>query len=239
MKIMPPSPKNLVAKVDWLYEHLSTNLRENPNAKAGWQVMIHFPDILSMQRATRRLRKEGYVVASEEHHEEFTITGRKQTVRDLGPTARVYKVGAFKAPAVREYVREMLELAKEFGAKCSHLDHWSRDDLDMIFGPPLLISSLKSAQWRLRHYSDTGLAEGDPLVYVFGFATDSPADAVAALKKAGVKKVRRGPRDADWTVEYRMLGSNDDAHLAEAFKTARKHAKMLGCKLVGVEFEDP
>jgi hypothetical protein len=239
MKIMPKPPKDLVKKVDWLYEHLSINLETNPNAKCGWQVMIHFPNMLSMQRATRRIRKSGYIVVTQEHYEETTVTGRKQVVRDLGPTAMVYKVGAFKAPAVKDYVREMLSLAKEFDAKCSDLDHWSMDDLEMVYGPPMLLKSLKSAQWRLHHYTDTGLAEGAPMVYVFGFAAASPAEAIATLKSAGVKKARRGPRDADWTVESRVLGSNDDAKLAEAFKVAMKHAKLIGCKLVGVEFEEP
>jgi hypothetical protein len=239
MKVMPKVPKDLVKKVDWLFEHLTHNLDKRPDAQCGWETHVHFPDILSMQRATRRLRKDGYLVMTQDHYELTTIRGKKEISRDLGPTALVYTIGAFKAPAVKDYVRKILSLAREFGAKCDHLTHWDLDELEMIYGPPKLIATLKAAQWRLHHYTDTGLPEGAPLIYVFGFAATSPAQAIAALKKLGVKKARRGPRDAVWTVETRTLGSNDDAMLAEAFKAARKQAKLLQCKLVGVEFEDP
>lgn len=232
-------PKDILEQVDWCFEHAKHVMREDASRKHAWHLQIHFRDILTMRRAARRLREDRYLVMTQDTYECVTIQGDKRTVSDLGPTATVFHVGAFKPAGVKKFVREMLALAAESKAKCDALERMSMSDMRMLFGPPSLLRTLPAAKWRLHHYTDTGLQPGAALVYVFGFETSSPAGTISALKKSGVKQAKRGPRDAMWNVEIRVPGANDDKALTEAFKVARQHAKTLKCKLVGVDFEEP
>lgn len=231
-------PKDLIEKVDWLYEHARRVMEEDPTRKRAWCVEIHFRDILTLRRIAKRLSDDGYKVTTQDSMQSVRIEGGKRQVIELGPTANVFSVGEFQAATVRKFVREMLDLAAKNHATCSDIEPMSIADMRMYTGLPSIIRTMPAAKGRLAHYTEFGLAPGASMVFVFGFEASNPAGTMAAMKKAGVKKIKRGPRNASWNVEYRVAGSNDDKALADAFKVAREVAKTTRCKLVGVDFEE-
>ncbi|HLP84902.1 MAG TPA: hypothetical protein VK157_11185 [Phycisphaerales bacterium] len=237
--VMRKLPADYVEQVDWLFEHAKFIMREDASRKCAWQMELHFPSVLTMRRMAKKLANDGYSVMMQDSLESIQIEGGIRTVRDLGPTARIFKVGALKPSGVRKFVREILALAETYGAKCSDLTRMTLSDMRMFMGPPSLIRTFPEARIRLYHYTDSGLAAGAPLIFVFGFHAPNPAATIAGLKKAGIKSVRRGPRQVEWNVEARLTRSNDIDVLEAEFKIARAQAKALKCKLMGVEFEEP
>ncbi|MCC5787896.1 MAG: hypothetical protein JJU33_14475 [Phycisphaerales bacterium] len=144
---------------------------------------------------------------------------------------------------VKRWIQRFESLAQEHGIEfegqscCDAID-WEE------FEKPM---NAQDAAWRLRHFTDCGLPQGAPLLWILAFTATDPAVAESfecVLREAGFDQIERAENEEDaedreYYIDAVLLRSNTEAGLAEQHAAAEKLASAHGVRFEGFQFADP
>lgn len=245
-----PPPSDPIAYVDWLLAHMRDNLGHDMGAAHVLVFTLRTKDASSMSALARALRKAGYSTEEQESVDEYNVTTQKApkpasgsargrpesiTTKSKGPPmVTALKRAKLSAAAIKRRVRAIIALAEKHNATYSSLVAMSMADFELLYGPPTAIP-LGHACWRLRSLSDLGLRQGARMEFTFCLVAKDVKACMAALKKAGLSKVARAPKGADWTISVDRPGRNNEKRLKAAYAEMSRAAKAAGATLKGMD----
>lgn len=230
----PHPPRDSPEYIDWLLEHKRKNLREDMGAAYVWDFVFRTKDVAGMRVLVRALQRLRYVTTYQEVVEETTRTARGKWHTVQGPpTVSALWKGKPNATMLKKRLAALLRVAKRCGGRYEFLESMDLASFETLHGPPRAMT-LADAVWRLRHYTDGGLKEGGAIEYVFCVDAKDTRKCSATLRRAGVGKVERAPKHADWAISVRVPGVNEEQRLRKAMSAMRKVVKSAGGTLSGV-----
>lgn len=229
-----PPPKDAILFVEWYLEHMRNNLNCDMQAARVWTFDLRTKDVEGMHALAKALRKARYLTTVQDVVEEITGVGRKRKVVEGPPLVTALCRGKPSAAVLKRRVRALVALAAKHDARYELLSSMDIDEFEMLYGPPKAMP-LADACWRLRHHSDMGLKKGARLEFTFCLETEDAKHCTAALKKAGIAKVTRAPKDADWEISASVPGANNEKQLRTAYAAMKKSAKAAGATLKGMQ----
>lgn len=227
-------PKDPIALVDWYLEHLRTNLNRDMRAVRVWSFDLRTKDIGGMRALSTALRKARYLTTEQEVVEEISGTGRKRRVVQGPPLVTAFSRSKANAAALKRRVRALVTLASKLDATFSSMSSFDLDEFEMFYGPPKAMP-LADACWRLRSMSDLGMKEGAKIEFTFCLVAEDAKALTASLKRAGLSKVARAPKGANWNISVTVPGVNDEKRLKAEYAAMRKAARAAGGTLKGME----
>lgn len=222
--------------VDALFAHMRDNLDRDPdNEETEWRFTFRSSDLDKLTRIGESLAEEFDV-----HLQESVETYHEDGRRTMGPPLMdVVIIAALPAEEVKSLSARFADLARDADLTYEGVSASDPVDMDELFG----WLDLEAAQWRLRHFSDTGLRPGEPLPFVFAVeAEDEPAAerAAQAFHDAGFTSLEiiHDEDEPGFGVLIHAEGKNDERLLADTYHRIEKIAAAHAAELLGVQFFD-
>jgi hypothetical protein len=219
--------------IDAKFQHL-VKLGEDLSKPREWHFSLRSKksELPKLTKLGESLLKDFEVHLQEEVE---TWVGEKKTMGP--PLLSIVRTAVLTPAEVKKLAKKFETLAKKHGFTYDGVSSYEAVDFDELFG----WLELDDAIWRLRHFTDTGLAEGDPTPFMFALT----ARKAAALKTTAeaVKKWRGVQTDISESDDGPLLqilgpGKNDEAALRKRYKQVEELAKTTKVQLLGMQFFD-
>lgn len=220
--------------IDALFEHLFGGLEHDEDDAFDWVFTLRSENVQALNRVAEELSEE-FDVQVEEDMPAFDVTGNPI---ESVPMLSVVRQDALTAEEVKQIANRMQAIADENGFTYQGVDCFDPLDNEEIFG----WLDIDDALWRLRHFTDSGLADDSALPWCFLIQTQS----LENLEAVAVALRDKGFADRDDYVQpdddgqYHscifMDGVNDEAKLSATASDISDISKDNGCELVGVQF---
>jgi hypothetical protein len=222
---MPKQP-DMRFDIDALFAHLTGNLGHELSDAKDWHFTFRSRDL------------DKLATIGESLSEEFDIELQEEvpTVEDgrefIGPPMLTAVIrGALSRNEVKSLAARFTELAERERIEYEGVLSYEPFDEEVMFG----WLALDDAIWRMRHFSDLGLADGAPMPFVFAVtAADAEGldSAAAALARGGYKS-----QDLDEPMLLvKVDGRNEEPELERHYRTVEKIIASSGGELLGVQF---
>ncbi|MBK7405055.1 MAG: hypothetical protein IPJ41_10570 [Phycisphaerales bacterium] len=227
-----PGKPDLHFDIDALFAHLATVLEHTPDMEREWHFTLRCDEFDRLVRVGESLEEEFDVHVQEEVE---TVEGDRTF---MGPPLLAVMIQAALGPEeVKSLASKFASLAREEGLEYEGVMSFEPLDEEATFG----WLGLEDAQWRLRHFTDGGLAPGCSMPFVF--AIEAPAmeraevvaEALAGFEEIEILEDEESPGIG---VIGRAMGRNDEAVLVEMYERVGRLAAAAGAELVGVQFFD-
>lgn len=217
--------------VDALFEHITTHLGHEMGDEKEWHFVLRSEDYQHLKKIGESLSDEFDIDLQESvetHEEDRTFMGP--------PLMAIVIVASLTPDEVKSLVTRFKGLAEEQALTYEGVSCYDPIDMDEMFG----WLDLEAAAWRLRAYTDSGLAPGERVPFVFAIETDdrAGADAIAtALAGAGLERVEVIDDEEQGTgLLVYVEGRNDEDLLKQEYGKVERFAAGAGGELVGVQF---
>lgn len=229
-----PNQPDLHFDIDALFAHLIESLEHTLETEREWHFTFRCDDLDRLAGVAGALEDEFDVhlqkeVQTVEHGRTF-----------MGPPLLAVMIQAVLGPEeVRSLSARFADLAREHSLTYEGVMSFEPLEMEEAFG----WLALEDGLWRLRHFSDSGLAPGEPMPFVFALeaAGQRQAEAAgAALAGAGFEntEVLEDPDEPGIGILVRVAGRNDEALLTATFQKMERIAAAAGAELLGVQFFD-
>lgn len=195
-----------------------------------WRFVIAAKDGRASYRLSRELQQEHVI----------EVRSGPDTVRDgrAAPGAPVIVVvvqGVLTPAKVRAIAAKLEERARAHDSTYAGVS-WA----DAAGEAPEEWLTIDAAVWRLRHFTDTGLAAGAAMGWVFGFASEDEK-ILAALERAAGERGYTSERGKDKSgrtvLAVRCDGVNDDPALRNRYAEMEEMGRGAGAEMVGVALD--
>jgi len=226
-------PNDPVEHLSWFLEHMRSTLKRDMRAQHVWTVDFRTKSVDTMRSLARALRRARYLTTEQESVLETTVVGRRSRTVVGPPLVTAFWRAKPNASSIARRFASLRALAAKHKAKHGHVSSMDLEEFEMLYGPPKAMS-LADSCWRLRHYSDTGLKAGAAMEYTFCLVPKDAKACRTALKRAGLSKIERAPKDADWTLSVTVQGVNSEKRLKAEFEAMKKTARAAGARLKGL-----
>ncbi|HZW08769.1 MAG TPA: ribonuclease E inhibitor RraB [Phycisphaerales bacterium] len=218
--------------IDALFAHLTEDLEHDPEDELEWHFDFRSDDVEKLTRIGEGLTQEFEVYLQEEVE---TVTDEGTSIGP--PLLTVVIEAALQPDEVKELAARFEELAREEGLTYEGVSTFEPFDEDEAFG----WMDLEGANWRLRHFADSGLAQGEPVPFVFAIHAenqDALNGSAAALQEAGFSDLELIEDEEGMGIILHVEGKNDEALLTSVYEEVERIADAAGGELIGVQFFD-
>jgi hypothetical protein len=216
--------------IDALFAHL-TDLEHDLDDELEWHFDFRSDDVEKLARVGEALTDEFEVYLQEEVE---TVTDEGDA--SMGPPLLTVVIQAALEPdEVKELAARFTELASEEGLIYEGVSTFEPIDEDEAFE----WMDLEGANWRLRSFTDSGLAPGERAPFVFAIDAeneDALNKAAAALQNAGFSNLELIEDEEGMGVIVHVEGKNDEALLTSVYRQIEQIAADAGAELIGVQF---
>ncbi|MEQ8844505.1 MAG: hypothetical protein RIB58_06595 [Phycisphaerales bacterium] len=237
-------------EIDQLFEHLVTNLEHQLDEPLHWMFNLAGADRPAMEGMVEQIEaawaqhvksviddaaaEDAEVGADVVDNVEATENGGETTTSMLS----LQVVTALTPEQVKALAEHAGTLAEQRGLALEDIDCTDPMDFDEF----MAWLDLDDARWRLAHFTDSGLPEGDPVPFVFAIEASerTTLESVAqALAEAGYEhsEIHADPDDPqDMGLVVHIEGRNDEQVLAKTYQAVASVVQGSGAELLGVQF---
>jgi len=200
-----------------------------------WEFSFRSADVSKLEHVAAGLRGEFDAVLIQEHVEVVGVDG---SVSPGLPLLSAVRRDALSPEEVKEIASRMSSLAHTEGITYEGVSAYQPADEEDLFG----WLTIEDAIWRLRHFSDTGLAPDAALPWAFLIVAkemERLQEAADALGHAGYESiVVFEDQNEDGLYECCVFvdGRNSESKLSEKYKQISEAARQYGAQVQGVQF---
>ena len=239
-------------EIDQLFDHMVTNLEHQFEDPKHWIFHVVGSNRPALEGLVEQIEaawaqrvksvideaalEEAEVGADVVDNVEITEDGKEVTAAALALQA----IAAFTPEQVKALAEHANELAKERGLEFEGIDCTDPIDWDEF----MAWLDLDDARWRLAHFTDSGMPEGEPVPFVFAIEASerTTLESVAqALAEAGFdqSEIHTDPDNPeDMGLVVHVAGRNDEELLASTYAAVESVVQGSGAELLGVQFFD-
>jgi hypothetical protein len=199
-----------------------------------WEFSLRSPDLQKLRRIEKDLSKN-FDVHLQEEVESIDVDG---SVSIGDPLLRVIRRAAMTQSEVKEISTQFASLAAQEGLVYEGVSCCDPVDFDELFG----WLSLDDAVWRLRHFTDSGLADDADVPWTFLVLTDTVdlahriADKLRDLGYDDVDVYDEPDEDGKFGLCVFVAGRNNEVALSEAYQKIEGTANEGHGDLHGMQF---
>lgn len=222
--------------IDALFEHLFGQSDQSPGEEEmDWVFTFESNDLDTLEDIGELLDEE-FNVHLQENTEIFDLDSDDSYIGP--PTMTVVHRGALTCDEVKTLVARFEELAEQYQIQYCGVDCYDPVDPEEVFG----WLPAEDALWRLRHWTDSGMAENEELPWAFLVLAPSLDDRDEMLQSfqdrdyADYEVFEEPDDDGQYAVCLMMEGRNNEPELGSTIQSIVGIAEGHGGKLEGVQF---